>query len=279
MHHLRRHRAEQGPAEAGAAVRAHDDQTGAVDHRGQADPLRRVVAEHIGPHAEAGATQLTGLDAQIRFRLGEGGELGRPLILQGDAAARDAHQHDGGGGGPGEASRLGQCRFGQGRSVEGHQGRVYHVILHSALRHRRARSSASSIGRGSDSYYGRVTSVGRAKVTPGGSILAAQGILRTRCRAARGTMRSSKGDDRPYRWETGSRLRHWLTSHLARRGVSHGQAERYRAIVMEGRVLVSVAVESDEQAEEARNVLVTAGAAEIPRAAGGTMLALHPGGS
>jgi hypothetical protein len=75
--------------------------------------------------------------------------------------------------------------------------------------------------------------------------------------------------------QDGSGLCHWLASHLTRHGLEHEQAEHYHAIMLEGRVLVTMAVESDEQAEEARNLLESAGAAEISRAADGTMLALR----
>jgi hypothetical protein len=85
---------------------------------------------------------------------------------------------------------------------------------------------------------------------------------------------SGHGDDRG---EGG--LRPWLVTHLTRRGAPQEHAERYHQIVIEGRVLVSVAIESDEQAEEARNLLVSAGADEISREADGPMMSLHPTGT
>ena len=67
----------------------------------------------------------------------------------------------------------------------------------------------------------------------------------------------------------------WLVAHLRQRGLSHAHAQRYQEHVATGRRLVSVAVTTDAEDEEARSLMVELGAEEISSAADGTMRAVH----
>lgn len=62
---------------------------------------------------------------------------------------------------------------------------------------------------------------------------------------------------------------------LRQRGLSHAHAQRYQEHVATGRRLVSVAVTTDAEDEEARSLMVDLGADEISSAADGTMRAVH----
>ena len=64
----------------------------------------------------------------------------------------------------------------------------------------------------------------------------------------------------------------WLVAHHLQRGLSHEHAQRYQEHVAQGGRLVSVAVATDAEDEEARNLMVETGAAEISSAADGTMV-------
>lgn len=74
---------------------------------------------------------------------------------------------------------------------------------------------------------------------------------------------------------SGGRTGGWLARHLEGRGLSREHASRYQAHVAEGRHLVSVAVATDGQDEEARSLMVDTGAEEISSAADGTMHPVH----
>ena len=81
---------------------------------------------------------------------------------------------------------------------------------------------------------------------------------------------------------TGRGIGAWLRRHLEGRGLAPEHAERYQAAVAAGRHLVSVAVDTDAQDEEARSLMVDTGAEEISSAADGMMRPVHradtPGG-
>ena len=64
----------------------------------------------------------------------------------------------------------------------------------------------------------------------------------------------------------------WLVAHLLQQGLSHEYAQRYQEHVAQGRCLVSVSVTTDAEDEEARNLMVETGAAEICGAADGTLV-------
>lgn len=67
----------------------------------------------------------------------------------------------------------------------------------------------------------------------------------------------------------------WRARHLEGRGLAREHAGRYQARVAAGRHLVSVAVATDAQDEEARSLMVAMGAEEISSAADGTMHPVH----
>ena len=68
------------------------------------------------------------------------------------------------------------------------------------------------------------------------------------------------------------RLSGWVATHLRHRGVADDHAQRLGDRVADGRRLVNVAVTSDSQDDDARNLMVTAGAEEISSAADGKMI-------
>ena len=76
-----------------------------------------------------------------------------------------------------------------------------------------------------------------------------------------------------------NRLSSWVATHLRHRGVADDHAERLGERVAGGRRLVNVAVTSDAQDDDARNLMVTAGAEEISSATDGKMIHIvRPGG-
>jgi hypothetical protein len=78
----------------------------------------------------------------------------------------------------------------------------------------------------------------------------------------------------------GSRgLGRWLVEHLVRHGHPQAKAQAYHdSIAHEGRWLVSAVIQTDSEDADARNLMVTAGAAEISSVADGKMVAVsRPG--
>jgi len=71
----------------------------------------------------------------------------------------------------------------------------------------------------------------------------------------------------------------WLVEHLIYRGHPPAQAQAYHdTIAHDGRWLVSAAIQTDAEDEDARNLMVSIGATEISRVADGTMVAVsRPG--
>jgi hypothetical protein len=72
----------------------------------------------------------------------------------------------------------------------------------------------------------------------------------------------------------------WLIAHPLQHGLSHEYAQRSQEHVAQGRCLVSVTTDAED--EEARNLMVETGAAEISSAADGTLVPVQrsnaPGG-
>jgi hypothetical protein len=64
----------------------------------------------------------------------------------------------------------------------------------------------------------------------------------------------------------------WLLDHLIHRGVPHDHAQHLHDQVAEGRRLVTIVVNSDAQNDDARNLLVRAGALQISNASDGKMV-------
>jgi hypothetical protein len=71
----------------------------------------------------------------------------------------------------------------------------------------------------------------------------------------------------------------WLIAHLVHHGHPQAQAQAYHdSIAHEGRWLVSAAIRTDSEDADARNLLVTAGAAELSSVADGKMVTVfRPG--